>query len=80
MRKMISMMLWGVVALTAVSDTFDGGGDDPSSCLAPFGTNYEGYLQDSAGKKIAAVEMRESRGSKNGSRYCIEVEAKNPAL
>lgn len=65
-RKIAGILGLTMIAFVAYSDdlTFD----DTGSCWAPYGTNYDGYMLDSSGKKqIAVVEARESRGTPTGA-------------
>lgn len=67
--KVLTLVAMSFVAFSAVADD-DGGGDDPGSCWAPFGTNLEGYLLDAAGKKkVASIIIRETRGTRTGSSF-----------
>ena len=60
--KVLALVAMSLAAFSAVADDyFDD--EDPDSCWAPFGTNLDGYLLDTTGKKkIASVEIRETRG------------------
>ena len=67
--KVLALVAMSLAAFSAVADDyFDDG--DPDSCWAPFGTNLDGYLLDTAGKKkIASVVIRETRGTRTGSSF-----------
>lgn len=67
--KVLALVAMSLAAFSAVADDyFDD--EDPDSCWAPFGTNLDGYLLDTTGKKkIASVEIRETRGTRTGSSF-----------